>query len=366
MTSLDTATSAGTRSDSDSRTETVRVVVATPLRQELVERIAAVGARVEVVVDHDLLPPMRYPADHAGDPSFARTPEQEARFEELLTSADVVYGIPDLDPKRIAATVRANPGLRWFTTMAAGGGAAVAAARLTPQELERVTFTTSAGVHGVPLAEWALFGIMAGAKELPRLLADQASHSWPERVVSRPIEGSTVLVFGLGGIGEQVARLSRALGMRVLGASRSAAPVEGVEVHRVADLPQIIGEADHIVVTLPGTAQTEGLLGADLLSRAKPGVTVVNVGRGTVIDEPALIDALQDGRVGFAALDVTAVEPLPADSPLWDLPNVLISPHTAALDAREEERICDQFCDNLRAFLDGRPMINVVDPAAGY
>lgn len=344
----------------------VRVVIATPLRQELVERIAAVDPRVQVVVDHVLLPPMRYPADHAGDPDFHRTREQQERFEHLLASADVVYGIPGLDPAQLAAAVRANPGLRWLTTMAAGGGAAVAAAGLTPAELERVTFTTSAGVHGVPLAEWAIFGIMAGAKELPRLLADQAAHRWPERVVSRPIEGSTVLVLGLGGIGEQVARLSRALGMRVLGASRSAAPMDGVEVHRIADLPEIVGEADHIVLTLPGTPHTDGMVDAGLLSRVKPGVTLVNVGRGTVIDEPALVAALQDGRVGFAALDVTAVEPLPADSPLWDLPTVLISPHTAALDAREEERICDQFCDNLRAFLAGRPLMNVVDPAAGY
>lgn len=346
--------------------DSVRIAIATPLRQELCDRIAAVDPRVEVVVDHELLPPMRYPADHAGDPDFARTPAQQERFEQMLRSADIVYGIPDLDPAQIAATVRANPGLRWLTTMAAGGGAAVAAAGLTPEELDRVTFTTSAGVHGVPLAEWALFGIMAGAKELPRLLADQASHTWPQRVASRPIEGSTVLVLGLGGIGEQVARLSRALGMRVLGASRSGSPVEGVESHKVGDLPAIIGEADHIVVTLPGTPHTQGLLGDDLLSRAKPGVTVVNVGRGTVIDEPALVAALTDGRVGFAALDVTAVEPLPADSPLWDLPNVLISPHTAALDAREEERIADQFCDNLRAYLDGRPLVNVVDPTKGY
>lgn len=349
-----------------SPSDTLRVVIATPLRQELVERIAGVDPRVEVCIDHDLLPPMRYPADHAGDPDFHRTPQQQQRFEQMLADADVIYGIPGVDPEQLAAAVRANPGLKWLTTMAAGGGAAVAAAGLTAQELARVTFTTSAGVHGVPLAEWAIFGIMAGAKELPRLLADQAAHTWPERVVSRPIEGSTVLVLGLGGIGEQVARLSRALGMRVLGASRSATPLDGVEVHKVSDLADIVGQADHIVVTLPGTPHTQGLVDAALLDRAKPGVTVVNVGRGTVIDEPALVAALQDGRVGFAALDVTAVEPLPGDSPLWDLPNVLISPHTAALDAREEERICDQFCDNLRAFLDGRPLINVVDPAAGY
>ncbi|MDO5712773.1 MAG: D-2-hydroxyacid dehydrogenase [Micrococcales bacterium] len=347
-------------------TDSVRVVIATPLRQELIQRIAAVDPRVEVVVDHELLPAMRYPADHLGDPDFRRSPEQQQRFEEMLASADVIYGIPGVDPEQLAAAVRANRGLKWLTTMAAGGGAAVAAAALTAEELDRVTFTTSAGVHGLPLAEWAVFGIMAGAKELPRLLADRASHSWSERVVSRPIAGSTVLVLGLGGIGEQVARLCRALGMRVLGVSRSAAPVAGVEVHKVADLAHIVGEADHIVVTLPGTAHTEGMVGQDLLAAVKPGVTIVNVGRGTVIDEPALTAALQDGRVGFAALDVVAVEPLPADSPLWDLANVLISPHTAALDVREEERICDQFCGNLRAFLDGEPMINVVDPELGY
>ncbi|NYE02991.1 hypothetical protein BJY21_004175 [Kineosphaera limosa] len=222
MTTQPNRTEAGHASatTSPSAATRVRVVIATPLRPELVQRIVAVDPRVEVVVDHDLLPPMRCPADHAGDPSFRRTPEQQQRFEKMLAAADVIYGIPGVDPAQIAPTVRANPGLKWLTTMAAGGGAAVAAAGLTPEELERVTFTTSAGVHGVPLAEWALFGIMAGAKELPRLLADQAAHHWPERVVSRPIEGSTVLVLGLGGIGEQVARLSRALGCSARAARR--------------------------------------------------------------------------------------------------------------------------------------------------
>lgn len=344
----------------------VRVVVATPLRQELCDRIAAVDPRVELVVEHDLLPPMRYPADHSGDPAFARTPEQQARFAALLASADVLYGIPGVDAAQLAAAVRSNPRLRWVQTMAAGGGSTVVAAGLSQQELDRVVFTTSAGVHGLPLAEWALFGIVAGAKELPRLLADQAGHVWRERVPARPIAGSTVVVLGLGGIGQQVARLCGALGMRVIGVSRSAAPVDGVEVHHVDALPELVGSADHIVVTLPGTPHTDGLLGADLLARVKPGVTVVNVGRGTVIDEAALIDALRDGRVGFAALDVFATEPLPAGSPLWDEPNVLVSPHTAALDVREEERIAELFCANLRAFLDGRPMTNVVDAEQGY
>lgn len=347
-------------------TDTVTIAIATPLRPELVERIAAVDDRVEVVVDHDLLPPMRYPADHAGDPEFTRTPEQEEAFDALLADADVVYGIPAMSSERLARTVRNNPRLRWVQTMAAGGGSQVLAAGLSQEELDRVTFTTSAGVHGLPLAEWAMFGIFAGCKELPRLLEDQRAHRWAERVVARPVAGSTVLVLGLGGIGTEVARLSSALGMTVLGVSRSGSPVEGVEVHRTADLRDVIGRADHVVVTLPGTPETEGLVNADVLAAARRGVTVVNVGRGTVIDEDALVDALRSGQVGFAALDVFATEPLPADSPLWDLPNVLVSPHTAALDEREEERIADQFCGNLRAFLAGDDLINVVDTRAGY
>lgn len=345
----------------------VRVVVATPLAPELCDRVAAVDPRVEVVVDQELLPPMRHPADFEGDPSFSRTPEQQARFDELVDSAEVLYGIPDVRPPALARTVAANPGLRWVMTMAAGGGGQVVAAGLPEEALQRIVFTTSAGAHGIPLAEWAIFGLICGRKELPRLQRQQRAHEWPTRVVGRPIEGSTVLIAGLGGIGQQVAKRCKALGMTVLGVNRRANPIENVdEVHALDDLHSIVGRADHIVLTLPGTAQTEKLVNAELLSLAKPGVTVVNVGRGTVIDEGALVDALRSGQVGFAALDVFAVEPLPADSPLWDLENVLVSPHSGGLDTKEDERICAIFCDNLRAYLAGRPLSNVVDPALGY
>ncbi|WP_040159560.1 D-2-hydroxyacid dehydrogenase [Nigerium massiliense] len=347
--------------------QTVRVVVAAPLAPELVERIAAVDPRVDVVADQDLLPPMRHPADFDGDPSWSRTPEQEARFEQLIDTADVLYGIPDVTPSKLARTVAANPKLRWVQTMAAGGGSQVVAAQLPDEAYERITFTTSAGVHGVPLAEWAIFGMFCGAKELPRLQRQQRAHAWPDRVVGHPIEGSTALVVGLGGIGQQVAKRCKALGMTVLGVKRRVSDVENVdEVHALDDLRSIVGRADHILLTLPGTPQTTHLIDAAMLAAAKRGVTVVNVGRGTVIDEAALADALGSGQVGFAALDVFEVEPLPAESPLWDLENLLVSPHSGGLDHREDERICELFCDNLRAFLDGRELRNVVDPAQGY
>ncbi len=348
-------------------TNTVRVAIAAPLAPELCERIAAVDPRVEVVVDQELLPPMRHPADFSGDPAWSRTPEQQAAYDALLDSAEVLYGIPDVNSQALARTVAANPDLRWVMTMAAGGGSQVVAAGLSEAELQRVTFTTSAGVHGVPLAEWAIFGVFCGTKELPRLQRQQREHAWPVRVVGRPIEGSTALVVGLGGIGQQVAKRCKALGMTVLGIKRSVSDVDNVdEVHTLDDLPSIVGRADHIIVTLPGTAQTEKLLNADVFAAAKRGVTVVNVGRGTVIDQAALVDALRSGQVGFAALDVFEREPLETDSPLWDMENVLVSPHSGGLDHREDERICDLFCENLRAYLDGAPMRNVVDAALGY
>jgi phosphoglycerate dehydrogenase-like enzyme len=131
-------------------------------------------------------------------------------------------------------------------------------------------------------------------------------------------------------------------------------------------LADAVGNVDGIVLALPGTAHTAGLLSADVLARVNPGVILVNVGRGTVVDEDALVDALQDGRVGFAALDVFAAEPLPVDSPLWDLPNVLVSPHTAALDPDEETRIADLFADNAGRLLDGRDLVNRMDTAEFY
>ncbi|HTL41044.1 MAG TPA: D-2-hydroxyacid dehydrogenase [Pseudolysinimonas sp.] len=323
--------------------------------------------RIDLIRDQSLLPPMRHAADFAGDPAFRRTPEQQARFEALIDSAEVLYGIPDVDPAALTRTIRANPALRWVQIMAAGGGGQVAAAELTQDELQRVAFTTSAGVHGGPLAEFALFGLLAGAKTLPRLIAQQRAHEWSGRWTMAQLEEQTVLVLGLGGIGREVARKLSALGATVIGSSRSASAVPGVD--RVVDAAGIADAAavsDAVVTTLPGTAGTTGLLGADFFAALKPGATIVNVGRGTVIDEPVLIEALRSGRVGFAALDVVADEPLDPASPLWDLPNVLISPHTAALNDAEERRIAELFADNATRFLNGEPMVNVVDTVEFY
>ena len=346
----------------------LRAVAAVPLREELCRLIEALEPRVQLVRDHELVPPMRGPADWSGDPSFRRTPAQQERYERMVDSAEALFGIPDVEPAALARTVAANPRLRWVMTTAAGGGAQVRAAQLAPEALERIVFSTTAGVHGAALAEFAVFGILAGAKDLPRLQRDQTAREWPSaRWEMRHLDELTVLVVGLGGIGSACAERFHALGARVWGTTRSGEPVAGVDrLVPLDELADAVAQADAVVVTLPGTEQTHHLIDARIFAAARPGLLLASVGRGSVIDERALLAALDDGTVAFAALDVFEVEPLPRESPLWSHPRVLVSPHTAALSSREEERIARRFASDATRLLDGAPMHAVVDTVEFY
>ena len=349
------------------RSERLRVVVATPLAEQHCELIERLEPRIDLIRDQSLYPPMRHPADFSGDPSFRRTPTQQQEFEDMVDSAEALYGIPDVDPDALRRTADANPGLRWVHTMAAGGGGQVKDAGLSEDQLSRIVFTTSAGVHGGPLAEFAVFGLLAGAKDLGRLLAQQHDRRWTGRWEMGQVSEMTVLVVGLGGIGQEVVKKLAGLGATVIGTSRHGAPVDHVDrLIQVDDIASTVPEVDAIVLTLPGTAATEKLIGADVFAAVKPGTILVNVGRGTVVDEDALVPALRDGRIGFAALDVFATEPLPESSPLWAEPNVLVSPHTAALNSAEDRLIAELFAANATRLLDGDELVNVVDTVDFY
>lgn len=343
------------------------VAIAVPLEAEHVEAIRAANPSVTVLYEPELLPQERFPADHAGDPAFKRTQEQEARYWDMLRSADVLYGFPNESPAGLAE-IASSEKLQWIQAMAAGAGGAVKAAKLSDADLARIKITSSAGVHGLPLGEFAMMGTLNGLKRSAELAADQAAKHWPElRTPTRLARGSNVVITGLGEIGLETARLARALGMNVSGTKRTVEPIEGIDtVTDTAGLPGLVATADILINTLPGTPYTEKMINAEIFNAMKPGTIVVNVGRGTVIDEDALLEALNNGQVSYACLDVFAVEPLPEASPLWEHPRVMVSPHTSALSSAENRLIAERFMENLARFQTGTELLHTVDPVHFY
>jgi glyoxylate/hydroxypyruvate reductase A len=347
--------------------QNLTVAIAVPLEAEHVQAVRDAHPTVTVLYEPELLPPERFPADHSGDPAFQRTAEQEERYWAMLRSADVLYGIPNENPAGLAA-IAGSEKLQWIQAMAAGAGGAVKAAGLSEADLARIAVTSSAGVHSLPLAEFAMMGIFNGFKRTAELAADQAAKHWPAlRTPTRLVAGSHLVITGLGEIGLETARLARAMGMRVSGTKRTVEPLDGIDtVTDTAGLPGLLATADVVVNTLPGTPYTENMINTEVFAAMKPGTVLVNVGRGTVIDEDALLAALDNGQVSYACLDVFAVEPLPQDSPLWNHPRVMVSPHTSALSVAENRLIAERFIDNLSRFQAGEPLLHVVDPVHFY
>lgn len=344
------------------------VLVATPLPDDLVERVRSALPDVEVLYDASLLAPPRYPSDHAGDPAWRPTPEREERLAAWRRRAEVMLGVPGASVSSLGEVVRESPRLRWVQGTAAGTGQQVRAAGLTREDLRRVTITSSVGVHAGQLAEFALLGLLAFTKDLRRLDRDREAHAW-DHYPMRELRGQRLLVVGLGHIGREVARLARAHGMVTTGMRRHPLEPDGELVDRMrptSELVQAAGEADAVVLALPATDATEGLFGAAAVGALPRHAIVVNVGRGSTLDEDALVAALRRRELAGAALDVTRTEPLPDDSPLWSLDNVLLSPHTAALSTGEDARIVELFIDNLQRFRRGQPLRNQIDPEGFY
>ena len=344
----------------------MEVVIATPMRPQDAERIAA-EAEVELTYLPELLPTARWSGDTVGEGGVAI---DDPRWADALERAEVVFGIPGSSGEGLVDLVRRAPRLEWVQARNAGAGEQLGAAlRLAGDELDGITVTTSSGVHAGPLAEFAIFGMLAFAKELPLLQRDQRARHWPagQHPVGE-LRGRTLLLVGVGAIGTETARLASAFGMHVLAVKRelSGGVPHVDELHPVSELRALVGRADAIVITLPATDATRGLLDADTLAVVKPGAVLVNVGRGAVVDEAALAERLQDGTLAGAALDVFAEEPLPRDSPLWGLDNVIVSPHGIALVEAEEPRIVELFIDNLRRRRAGQPLRNALDPEVLY
>ncbi len=339
----------------------LRVLIASPLEPEHVARIEAVDLRVSVLYEPGLLPVPRYPADHTGIPRELSASELD-RWAGLRRQADVSF---DFDWQAPADMASNCPRLCWVQGTSAGIGGFLDRTGLARTEL---IFTTAAGVHGVPLAEFALLGLLYFAKDMPALADAKAARRWQRYAGSR-LAGCRALLVGLGGAGRAVARLLAAAGVEVCGAGRPGRSydVPGVTGYVASDqIHRVLPEVDAVVLACPLTGQTRGLIGAGELALMRPGSVLVNISRGPVVDEEALVSALQTGHLRGACLDVFATEPLPAGSPLWDLPNVIISPHSAATVAAENGLIADLFIDNIRRWMAGQPLRNLYDRTVGY
>lgn len=336
----------------------VRVLIGSALEAGHVTRIAAVDPAVEVLYAPELLPTTRYAADHHGPPRDLSEADLE-RWRSMRAAADVSFDFDWLDPAAMAANC---PRLRWVQASSSGIGQFIERSGLGDSD---ITFTTAAGVHAIPLAEFALTGVLYFVKELPYLARRQSARSW-ERYTTRQLAGRRVTVVGLGQVGRKTCELFTALGAEVVGVARYADAPGAATVVAVDAIDEVLPHSDAIVLCCPLTPETRGLLSARRLRLLPPGAIVVNIARGPVIDEPAMIEALADGHLGGAFLDVAAVEPLPAESPLWDMPNVLISPHSASTVDAENATLTSLFCDNLRRWLDGAPLRNVYSREKGY
>jgi len=335
------------------------IVIASPLEAEHVETIRA-GAPENVTVQYapDLLPPMRYPADHDGPGDWKRTPEQHARWTAMVAKADALW---DIDRTAKVHPHQYAPHVRWLGMTSAGVGQATRRLGIRPED--GITVTTSSGIHAGPLAEFALYGILHFVKEGPYLAREKAAKQW-HRFASDELAGCTLVVIGPGKIGQAVARAAHGFGMHTLavGTGHASYP-EFDETTDRAGLADAVRRADALVLAAPHTDSTENILSAEMIALLKPTAVVVNIGRGVLIDEVALTDALTHRRIRGAALDVFRVEPLPVESPLWELDNVLINPHSASTADAENVRLVRLFSDNLRAFAAGRidQMRNVLD-----
>lgn len=264
------------------------------------------------------------------------------------------------------------PNLRWVALPSAGADQALRAGIV---RTDGPVVTTANGVHSVPISEFVLSLMLMWVRHWPRIIDLQRTATWPDHAGWEALRGqeladATLGIIGLGAIGRHIAQLGRAFGMRVV-ATRRTAPSEDhdqdvdtlLPPDRLADL---LALSDFVVISVPSTAQTHHLIGADELRTMRRTAFLINIARGSIIDEAALITALADGTIGGAGLDVFETEPLPPESPLWRLPNVIISPHVSGNTDRYSHRFTDLFLENLVRFRAGEPMRNVVDAARGY
>jgi phosphoglycerate dehydrogenase-like enzyme len=341
------------------------VAITSFFEEEFVRRIREVDERLKILYRPDLVPPPRWEGDHNGPEDWERTPREEEEFLGILGEAEVLYDFPRGHVRDLTEVARK---LRWVHGSMAGAGEVARAAGLVGTD---VVVTTASGIYSGPLAEFVLMGMLQHAKGLDLLRGDKATKTWRQGTTGT-LERKTLCVVGTGSIGRAIADRARPFGMHVVGVKRAireddAAWASFDELHATQNLPEALAGADFVALTLPGTPETERLLDRETIATIKPGAFFANVGRGTVVEEAALVEALRGGHLSGAALDVFEVEPLPEESPLWEMENVIISAHTTdVVPELINAAQTDLFCENLRRFLAGEVLVNVLDKRLLY
>lgn len=345
--------------------EPIHVLSVLDLNDEQLERVRAVSPRL-VVEQRSLSSNERF-----------KRPVPE-RFAEVLTpDVEILYTF--MAPFELSLT----PKLRWVQGISAG----VDNFYNTPLWRSEIALTNASGVHAVQIPEYVLGMLISHAHHFPEIARVQVEARWPtmgeKRVfATRELRGKTLGILGYGAIGREIARLASAFGMRVLATKRADKPAafdgwtqpgtgdpDGsipARFYALSELHELLPECDMLVLALPLSEQTRHLIGRAEFALMRRHAFLVNIGRGPLIDHDALIAALHEQLIGGAALDVTEPEPLPADSPLWHMPNVQITPHISGLSVYYDERAVDLFCENLRRYLHGEPLLNLVQRERGY
>lgn len=294
-------------------------------------------------------------------------PEQDWRFvthtsctAEDVAWAEIISGHPN------PLWLKQAKNLRWLHVHSAGVNGYE---RREVYARPDVLVTRAAGVHAVAMAEHAIAMALSLSRRLPELYVRQQAHNWKRLDAQYELSGSTALLLGTGQLAQGLIPLLRGFGCRILGVRRDPGkPVpSGIhEMYAVSELHKVLTRADYLFNTLPYTEATRHLLDEAAFRAAAPRLILINMGRGGTVDHAALYRALTEGRIAAAGLDVTEPEPLPADSPLWDLPNVILTPHCSSRSENTDRRMADLFERQLRHYLHGEPMEGVVDFEAGY
>ena len=282
---------------------------------------------------------------------------------QLASASDAEIAFAGLNPERVRKLLAALPNLRWMHTPAAGVDRIV---DLPELRARGVTVTNNSGSYDAQIAEHVMACVYAASKRLHVYRDQQARREWRDHPHTE-VRDAVMVVYGMGSIGGEVARLAAAVGMRVIGVRRRAAP-RGSSARVVPPdaLADVAAEADYLAICAPLTAATRGAVSREVIARMKPTAWIVNIARGAIADEGALIEALRSGRLGGAAIDAFSDEPLPPDSPWWSLENVIVTPHASNSSPRLKDRTLALFVENLRRYKAGEPLLNQVDFGAGY